>query len=68
MQDALGQACPELSPEDVRRRFKLAMATIMTVVRSHDFSPDEAESKVLVDELVAFVAGGFCSQINSEVS
>ena len=60
MQDALAEACLTLAPEQVRRRFSFAMATIMQVVRSHEFkrAPDEAG---LIEDLLTYVAGGFAA-------
>lgn len=65
MQDALAEACPTLAPEQVRRRFSFAMATIMQVVRSHEFkrAPDEAG---LIEELLTYVAGGFAADTGEE--
>tara|TARA_Y100001934_G_scaffold278350_1_gene379355 strand:+ start:2998 stop:3609 length:612 start_codon:yes stop_codon:yes gene_type:complete len=65
MQDALAEACPALAPEQVRRRFSFAMATIMQVVRSHEFkrAPDEAG---LIEELLTYVAGGFAADTGEE--
>ena len=62
MQDALAQACPELSPRDVRRRFRFATATIMHVVRSNDAHVVELNDDDLVGDLLAFVTGGFEQQ------
>ena len=65
MQDALAEACLTLAPEQVRRRFSFAMATIMQVVRSHEFkrAPDEAG---LIEDLLTYVAGGFAADTGEE--
>ena len=62
MQDALGEACPGLTPGDVRRRFRFAMATIMHVVRSHDGNVKEMQDDGMVEDLLGFLTGGFTYQ------
>jgi AcrR family transcriptional regulator len=59
MQDALREACPDLSAQEVRRRFRFAMGTIMQVVRSHDDKRASEAGEELVTDLLEFVAGGF---------
>lgn len=59
MQDALREACPGLSAEQVRRRFRFAMGTIMQVVRSHDDKGTAEADGEAIDDLLEFVAGGF---------
>jgi len=61
MQDALASACPQLSAQQVRRRFGFAMATIMQVVRSHDAEPTRDDSEELIEDLLTYVAGGFAT-------
>lgn len=60
MHDALRQACPALTPDDVRRRFRFAMAVIMQVVRARASNGSGEEGERFVDELLTFLAGGFC--------
>ena len=59
MQDALREASPRLSGEQLRRRFRFAVGTIMQVVRSHDDSRTVQAEEAVVDDLLDFVAGGF---------
>ncbi len=59
MQDALREACPGLSAQEVRRRFRFAMGTIMQEVRSHDENRTSEAGDAVVTDLLDFVAGGF---------
>lgn len=61
MQDALREACPRLSAQQVRRRFRFAMATIMREVRSHDDNRTVEAGEEVIADLLEFVAGGFSS-------
>jgi AcrR family transcriptional regulator len=59
MQDALREACPSLSAQEVRRRFRFAMGTIMQEVRSHDDRRTVEADEAVIADLLEFVAGGF---------
>ena len=59
MQDALRDACPGLSAQEVRRRFRFAMGTIMQEVRSHDDNRTVDAGDAVIADLLEFVAGGF---------
>ena len=59
MQDALREACPSLSAQEVRRRFRFAMGTIMHEVRSHDDQRTLEAGEAVIADLLEFVAGGF---------
>jgi AcrR family transcriptional regulator len=59
MQDALREACPGLSAQEVRQRFRFAMGAIMQEVRSHDENRTSEAGDAVVTGLLEFVAGGF---------
>ncbi|MFN3231207.1 MAG: TetR/AcrR family transcriptional regulator [Alphaproteobacteria bacterium] len=59
MRGALRQACPEMAVQDVRRRFQLAMGTIMNTVHQEDAEFVWSHDEITVDDLVAFIAAGF---------
>jgi AcrR family transcriptional regulator len=59
MLDALREACPSLSAQEVRRRFRFAMGTIMQEVRSHDDKRTVETGEAVIADLLDFVAGGF---------
>ncbi len=61
MQDALREACPGLSAQQVRRRFRFAMAAVMDEVRSHDDKRSVEAGEEVVAEWLELVAGGFSS-------
>jgi AcrR family transcriptional regulator len=59
MQDALREACPGLSAQELRRRFRFAMGAIMQEVRSHDDNRTAEAGEAVIADLLEFVAGGF---------
>ena len=59
MQDALREACPGFSAQEVRRRFRFAMGAIMQEVRSQDDRRLAQAGEAVMDDLLDFVAGGF---------
>ncbi len=59
MRGALRRACPDMGAQDVRRRFQLAMGTIMNTVHQEDAALVWSKQEISVDDLVAFIAGGF---------
>lgn len=61
MQDALREACPDLSAQAVRRRFRFAMGTLMQEVRSHDDNRTAEAGDAVMADLLEFIAGGFSS-------
>jgi AcrR family transcriptional regulator len=65
MQDALREACPGLSAQEVRRRFRFAMGAIMQEVRSHDENRASEAGDAVVADLLDFVAGGFVHWVDS---
>jgi len=66
MQDALGEACPGLSAQQVRRRFRFAMGVVMQEVRTHDYNLAVDAGEALIGDLLEFVAGGFCYEDHRE--
>ncbi|TDI58206.1 MAG: TetR/AcrR family transcriptional regulator [Alphaproteobacteria bacterium] len=59
MRGALMRACPHLATRDIRKRFRLAMSTIMHVVAAEDAHLTWAREDIDVDDLVAYVSAGF---------
>ena len=66
VQDALGEACPGLSAQQVRRRFRFAMGVVMQEVRTHDYNLAVDAGEALIGDLLEFVAGGFCYEDHRE--
>ncbi len=59
MRGALMRACPHLTTRDIRKRFRLAMSTIMHVVAAEDAHLTWAHEDIGVDDLVSYVSAGF---------
>jgi AcrR family transcriptional regulator len=59
MRDELREACPGLSGQEVRRRFRFAMGSIMQEVRSHDDKRTADAGEAVIADLLEFVARGF---------
>ena len=59
MRGALRRACPNLIAQDIRRRFQLAMGTIMNNVHQEDAHLVWSREDVSADDIVNFIAAGF---------
>jgi AcrR family transcriptional regulator len=59
MRSALMRACPHLTTREIRKRFRLAMSTIMHVVAAEDAHLTWAREEIAVEDLVTYVSAGF---------
>lgn len=66
MRGALRQACPHLTPQQVRKRFQMAMATIMYTLMVQDADLVWSREDIAVDDLVDFVAAAFAQKDDVE--
>lgn len=61
----LQKACPWLEYDAIRRRFGFAMGAVMHVIYRLDGDTTQAVGSHVVEDLLAFVAGGF-AQLNEQ--
>ena len=59
MRGWLTRACPYLTEQQVRQRFRMAIGAIMNQVFHADMHPPWGREKISTQDLVSFISGGF---------